>query len=193
MSISFRARLRRHGWIVFLAVTAALAAPYLAFRGTAINSGPVFNLFGAASVAAILVSARINRVARFPWILIAIGLAAFVTGDVLAYNYQRFFGTELPFPSIADLFYLATYPFLIAGLLLLIRKRTPTQDRASLIDTLIVTTASGALLWAGLIAGFMALGIVTMFVGLVVVFPLIGHATWHAYRDLVPEEPTGYL
>jgi diguanylate cyclase (GGDEF)-like protein/PAS domain S-box-containing protein len=149
-----RTRLRSHGWTAFLVVMGALAVPYLAFHGTAINSGPVFNLFGAASVAAILVSARINRTARFPWILIAIGQAAFVAGDVLAYNYQRFFGKELPFPSIADVFYLATYPFLIAGLLLLIRKRTPTQDRASLIDTLIVTTASGALVWAGLIAPY---------------------------------------
>jgi uncharacterized membrane protein len=48
-------------------------------------------------------------------------------------------------------------------------------------------------LWAGLIAGFMALGLATMFVGLVIVFPLIGHATWHAFRALVREEPTGYL
>ena len=47
-------------------------------------------------------------------------------------------------------------------------------------------------LWAGLIAGFMALGIATMFVGLVVAFPLVGHATWHAFRDVVPE-PDGYL
>lgn len=48
-------------------------------------------------------------------------------------------------------------------------------------------------LWAGLIAGFMALGLATIFVGLVFVFPLIGHATWHAYRDLVREEPGSYL
>ncbi len=41
------------------------------------------------------------------------------------------------------------------------------------------------LLWAGLIAGFMVLGGLTLFVGLVVVFPLIGHATWHAFEDLV--------
>ena len=49
------------------------------------------------------------------------------------------------------------------------------------------------LLWAGLIAGFMVLGIATLFVGLVVVFPLIGHATWHAYRDLVKDTTVGYL
>lgn len=48
-------------------------------------------------------------------------------------------------------------------------------------------------LWAGLIAGFMALGIATIFVGLIFVFPLIGHATWHAFRDLVRETPDSYL
>lgn len=40
-------------------------------------------------------------------------------------------------------------------------------------------------LWAALIAGAMLLGFVTLFVGLVIMFPLIGHATWHAFRDLV--------
>jgi uncharacterized membrane protein len=40
------------------------------------------------------------------------------------------------------------------------------------------------LLWAGLIAAFTAMGIATIFVGLVLVFPLIGHATWHAYRAI---------
>ena len=40
-------------------------------------------------------------------------------------------------------------------------------------------------LWAALIAGAMLLGFVTLFFGLVIMFPLIGHATWHAFRDLV--------
>jgi uncharacterized membrane protein len=44
-------------------------------------------------------------------------------------------------------------------------------------------------LWAALIAGFMALGIASLFVGLAVVFPLVGHATWHACRDLVRDVP----
>jgi uncharacterized membrane protein len=48
-------------------------------------------------------------------------------------------------------------------------------------------------LWAGLIAGFMVLGLATLSVGLVVIFPLIGHATWHAFRGLVRTAPHGYL
>jgi len=41
------------------------------------------------------------------------------------------------------------------------------------------------ILWAGLIAGFVVLGILTMCTGLIIAFPLMGHATWHAYKDLV--------
>jgi uncharacterized membrane protein len=41
------------------------------------------------------------------------------------------------------------------------------------------------LVWAALIVLVTALGFVTLLVGMVVVAPLLGHATWHAYRDLV--------
>jgi len=42
------------------------------------------------------------------------------------------------------------------------------------------------LLWAWLIAAFVGLAMLTGFWGLAFVFPLIGHASWHAYRALVP-------
>ncbi len=41
------------------------------------------------------------------------------------------------------------------------------------------------LVWAGLIVAVTALGFITLLIGMVVVAPLLGHATWHAYRDLV--------
>ena len=43
------------------------------------------------------------------------------------------------------------------------------------------------LLWAWLITLLTLAGVVTFYLGLIVVFPLIGHATWHAYRGLVDE------
>lgn len=49
----------------------------------------------------------------------------------------------------------------------------------------VTTNPKAMLLWAALIAGFMVLGLSTLFVGLVVAFPLLGYATWHAYRALV--------
>ncbi|MCQ4158567.1 DUF2189 domain-containing protein [Roseomonas sp. GC11] len=41
-------------------------------------------------------------------------------------------------------------------------------------------------LWAGLIVLFTGLALIPFFLGLVVALPLIGHATWHAYRDIYP-------
>ena len=40
-------------------------------------------------------------------------------------------------------------------------------------------------LWAALIMVLTLLGLGTLLLGLVVVLPLLGHASWHAYRDLV--------
>ncbi|WP_306253445.1 DUF2189 domain-containing protein [Parvularcula sp. IMCC14364] len=39
-------------------------------------------------------------------------------------------------------------------------------------------------LWAWMIALLVAFGAATILVGLMLVFPLLGHATWHAYRDI---------
>lgn len=41
-------------------------------------------------------------------------------------------------------------------------------------------------LWAILIAASIVLGVATLGLGLIFAFPLIGHATWHAFRDIVP-------
>lgn len=45
------------------------------------------------------------------------------------------------------------------------------------------------LLWAVLIVALTMVGFATMFIGLIFTTPVIGHATWHAYRDLVEPLP----
>lgn len=40
-------------------------------------------------------------------------------------------------------------------------------------------------MWAGLILMFTLLGLASLLLGLVLVMPMLGHASWHAYRDLV--------
>lgn len=57
---------------------------------------------------------------------------------------------------------------------------------AVLVSVKAVTeNARPMLLWAWIIAMVMAVAMATFFVGMIVAFPLIGHATWHAYRSLV--------
>ena len=145
-------------WLLYLIGLFTLTGFYLLahFTGPAfVNSGFAFNVIGGSAVIALLVGARRNAPDhRWPWYLFALGQAFFVSGDVLAYNWQRFFGVPLPFPSLADAFYLAFYPLLIAGLLLLIRKANAGRNRSALIDSLIVTIAAGAMSWVYLMAPY---------------------------------------
>lgn len=39
--------------------------------------------------------------------------------------------------------------------------------------------------WAAIIVVLMAIGFATMMIGMVVLLPLLGHATWHAYKDMI--------
>jgi uncharacterized membrane protein len=41
------------------------------------------------------------------------------------------------------------------------------------------------IVWAALIVALTAIGFATLLIGMIVVIPLLGHATWHAYRELV--------
>jgi len=43
--------------------------------------------------------------------------------------------------------------------------------------------------WGALIVLFTAAGLATFYLGLAVTLPLVGHASWHAYRGLVPADP----
>jgi len=44
------------------------------------------------------------------------------------------------------------------------------------------------LLWGVLIAGLIAIGMATDFIAMAVIFPWLGHASWHAYRELIERE-----
>lgn len=43
-------------------------------------------------------------------------------------------------------------------------------------------------LWAVIILVFFALSLATLFIGLIVAIPLLGHGTWHAYRDVLERQ-----
>jgi uncharacterized membrane protein len=40
-------------------------------------------------------------------------------------------------------------------------------------------------LWGIIVAGLLLLGSIPFFLGLAIVMPLLGHATWHLYRKVV--------
>ena len=66
------------------------------------------------------------------------------------------------------------------------------MDRKADVVTAVITSINAVLrnksvllLWACIIVVIVAIGFVTAFIGFVVLMPLVGHATWHAYRETV--------
>jgi uncharacterized membrane protein len=72
----------------------------------------------------------------------------------------------------------------VAVPLMIDRRATATEAiRASVRATL--ANLPAMLVWSVLIVAVTAIGFVTLLLGMVVVAPLLGYATWHAYRDLI--------
>ncbi len=114
----------------------------------------LYNGLGLSSVVVMVVGLRRYRPHDWaPWLLFAAGRLSFVTADVIFYVYDNIQHAQR-FPSAADVFYLACYPLLIAGLLLLVRRRSPGHDRAALVDAAIVTTGVTLLTWVFLIVPY---------------------------------------
>ena len=143
--------MKSRAWLLYLgggiaALLGFLFLPHL-------RQGWVFNLISLSSPVAIVVAVRMWKPnARAPWYLFALGQTFFVIGDVITYNYNDFFGTDLPYPSIGDVAYLLVYPCLVGGLLLLIRRRNPGRDRDSVIDSMIVAIGVGTMQWVFLMS-----------------------------------------
>jgi uncharacterized membrane protein len=68
--------------------------------------------------------------------------------------------------------------------LLLDRRVTLMQAVLTSWQTVLVNPIPMAL-WAALIMVFTLLGLGSLLLGLIAVIPMLGHASWHAYRDLV--------
>ncbi|WP_405811374.1 aminotransferase class I/II-fold pyridoxal phosphate-dependent enzyme [Streptomyces sp. NBC_00210] len=109
-------------------------------------------VIGLASVCAILLGMRMHRPAhRWPWLVLAAANFTFTAGDTTYNVLNTFFDQQNPFPSLADVFYLATYPLFAIGLFGFIRYRTTRRDLASLLDALILTSGLALLAWVFLI------------------------------------------
>ena len=146
LRISDTESMKQRAWLLYLMAAEAALLAYLFVPGC--RQGWFFNLIAVSSPIAIVCAVRMwNPEAKAPWYLFALGQTLFVAGDVITYNYDKFFGSELPFPSIGDVAYLSVYPCLIAGILLLVRRRSPGRDREGLIDSLIIAVGIGVISW----------------------------------------------
>ncbi|CAA9518134.1 MAG: diguanylate cyclase/phosphodiesterase (GGDEF & EAL domains) with PAS/PAC sensor(s) [uncultured Thermomicrobiales bacterium] len=140
-------------WWIFLGLGLVAIGIYFALSG--VWQTIWYDLFGVSAVAAIGYGVRRHRPARaLPWYLVAGGLLTLVVGDLIVYADEHLIAGPTPFPSVADVFFLAGNLIVVAALAVLIRARIPDGDRGSLIDAAIIATGAAVLAWVFLMSPY---------------------------------------
>jgi len=112
----------------------------------------LWTAIGGLSLAGLVVGTVVNRPRRpLPWWLATLGVAALMLGDTTYDVLTGPLGMDNPFPSAADAMYLAMYPLIAGGLLVLVRVTSPLGDKHAAIDASLATVALGLLVWVYLV------------------------------------------
>jgi uncharacterized membrane protein len=93
----------------------------------------------------------------------------------------------LTYFAVGALFAAIVFAVSVVSVPMMLDRGTDTIVAALTSVRALFTNPLPLLVWALLIVVVIGAGFATFFVGLVVAVPLIGHATWHAYRSLVAE------
>jgi diguanylate cyclase (GGDEF)-like protein len=136
---------RHRLWLAVLVAGLMMVGSYFVLPGGHAQN-IAYNMIGVGSGVLILYGVRLYRPSRPAcWYWLAAGQLTSAAGDVVWEIYQYVLHQQ-PFPSLADVFYLAAYPMIGTGLVLLVRIRQG-RDSAALIDAAIVATGLGMVFW----------------------------------------------
>ena len=69
---------------------------------------------------------------------------------------------------------------------LMLERNMGLSEAVATSATAVLRNPQAMAIWAGLVVLFTGAGLATWYIGLCVTMPLIGHATWHAYRAVLP-------
>ena len=113
----------------------------------------VWGAIGVSAVAAIFAGVIINKPAlKSPWLLFAAANAAFISGDIYFKFLHYIANRQNPYPSVADLLYLSTYPLFAVGMYILVRRRAPARNNAgNILDALTLTISLAVFVWVYLV------------------------------------------
>ncbi len=164
-------------------------------KGNKVTWKAAFDPFKSASIVSIFALAILQLVIYLTWLATALFIYDVTFGEVLYESIPEFFDLILSTNggwaliiigcSVGFLFAAAvltvsavSFPMLVdrdVGALEAVR----TSVRAIMANPMTMTA------WGFIVAVLLAAGTLPIFVGLAVIMPILGHATWHLYRKVV--------
>lgn len=163
--------------------------------GQPVGWGDAFGVLGAPRFVAILVLALGHLVVFLLWILTAHLIAQTTMGDAAPTSAGAFAAAVLTTPqgwAMMAVGLPAGFVFAALVLTVSVVSFPLLLDRPVGLPVAVVTSVRVArknpatiALWGLIVTGGIVLGALPLLVGLVIVLPVLGHATWHLYRRAV--------
>lgn len=108
-------------------------------------------------------------------------LASFMT-QILKFDNIEFL---LAYLAVGGFFAVLVFAFSVVSIPMMLERNQDTVTAMLASFLALVRNLPMMLIWGALVVVLTAIGIATAFLGLIVTMPLVGHATWHAYRALI--------
>ncbi|MBP2335108.1 diguanylate cyclase (GGDEF)-like protein [Saccharothrix coeruleofusca] len=109
---------------------------------------------------------------RAAWVLLGLSQAVYALADTAFYTAHYVFG-QTRYPFVADVLYLAHYPLVVAGLVVLVRARRSGRDLAGLLDAASLTVVAALLSWVFVLGPQTRLGTSPLVEAASVAYPLM--------------------
>lgn len=90
--------------------------------------------------------------------------------------------------AVGALFAAFAFAISVFAVPMLLQEKTDALSAMGISMAMVWNNLPVMLAWGSIVLGLFLLSVATAFVGLILVFPVLGHATWHAYRALRPVE-----
>jgi len=164
-------------------------------RGQDVSVSSVSNVFRSPSLGSIAALGVLLMVIFIAWLLTAQALYQSLFGwhapDSLSIFLHEVFTTQKGWALIilgnvlGFVFSAAVFALSVISFPLLVDRDVGAIPAILTSFRAVAANPGPMLVWALIVAGMLVIGFIPLFIGLAVVLPILGHATWHLYRKVV--------
>ncbi len=90
--------------------------------------------------------------------------------------------------AVGSIFAIIVFSASVVSLPMMLDRGTDAVTSALTSVNAVINNKGVMAMWGAMIVALVLLGVATAFIGLALILPLIGHASWHAYRETVADD-----